>query len=320
MGRFPRSSSHPIPRSVPPAWIKALREALASAIADAKAYDVPALCRRLNLGDGDEQEAFSSKFVYTHKRLLEVSTDQVVVCARQLLAEQEHFELAEQLAKIDELPEAAVTTLTRRRLIALFDSLPLAREIDDLELLRGVWPIATMRPPHSRDERTFEDFLYRHTVRNNDMSNRDVLESLGLLSCSRAQLFKFLEAVTAPEARSAPEQGVLAEKIDALLRPDGYRLAVAGRISGSPSYAVRPSPAGSPADDSVSATLAAFEPTQVHARWIMPWIDGPRSRKAQSRSLARCSRTCANGSCIRRARPGRKQTIFPSFIASLPKC
>jgi hypothetical protein len=61
----------------------------------------------------------------------------------------------------------------------------------------------------------------------------------------------------------------LAERIDALLRPDGYCLVIAGRISGSPFYAVRPSPARTPADESVSATLAAFEPTQVHSRWIM---------------------------------------------------
>jgi hypothetical protein len=249
--------------------IKALREALASAIADAKAYDVPGLCRRLNLADGDQQEAFASKFKYAHKRLVEVSAEQVVASARQLLAEGEHFALAEELAKLDELSGPAVTTLTRRRLIALFESRPLAREIEDIELIRGLWPIASQRAPHPSDEASLEDYLFRHTIRNDDLTQRDVLETLGLFTCSRAQLFKFLAAVTAPDALSGNEQVELAEKIDELLRRDGYTLALAGRISGSPFYAVKPAPAGSPADESISATLAAFDPTQVHARWTI---------------------------------------------------
>jgi hypothetical protein len=179
-----------------------------------------------------------------------------------------------------------VTTLTRRRLIALFEHLPLAREIEDMELIRGLWPIASLRAPHPSAETTLEDYLYRHTVRNDDLLNRDVLEALGVLACSRSQLFKLLAAVTAPEARSAPEQIELAEKIGSLLRHDGYTLAQAGRISGSPFYAVRPAPTGSPADESISATLAAFDPTQVHARWTMA-MERRTSEPAGAVTLAR---------------------------------
>lgn len=261
--------SAPMPANIPPTMIKELRHLLASAIADAKAYDVPGLCRRLDLGDGDEQEAYASKYKYAQKRLGDASANQVVTSARQLAAEESHFELGEQLAKIDELKGSAVTTLTRRRLIALFEGRPLAREIEDIELIRGLWPIGSLRAPHPSDEATLEDYLHRHTIRNDDLTQRDVLETLGLLTCSRAQLFKFLAAVTAPDAFSGAEQVELAEKIDAVLRHDGYTLALAGRISGSPFYAVRLAPTGSPADESISAALAAFDPTQVHARWTM---------------------------------------------------
>lgn len=276
----------PMPASIPPAMIKELRHLLASAIADAKAYDVPGLCRRLNLDDGEEQEAFASKYKYAQKRLIDVSADQAVASARVLAAEESHFELAEQLAKIDELKGPAVTTLTRRRLVALFDRLPLAREIEDMELIRSLWPIASLRAPHPSTEATLEDYLHRHTIRNDDLTTRDVLEALGALTCSRAQLFKLLAAVTAPDARSAPEQVELASKIDALLRHDGYTLAPSGRISGSPIYAVRPAPTGSPADESISATLAAFDPTQVHARWTMA-MERRASEPAGAITLAR---------------------------------
>lgn len=155
-----------------------------------------------------------------------------------------------------------------------------------MELIRGLWPIASQRAPHPSTEATLEDYLYRHTVRNDDLSSRDVLEALGVLACSRAQLFKLLAAVTVPEARSTPEQIELAEKIDSLLRHDGYTLTQAGRISGSPFYAVRPAPTGSPADESISATLAAFDPTQVHARWTMA-MERRTSEPAGAITLAR---------------------------------
>jgi hypothetical protein len=195
----------PMSGPFPPAMIKELRQLLASAIADAKAYDVPALCRRLNLGDGEEQEAFASKYKYAHRRLVEVSSKQVVASARQLLAEEQHFDLGEQLARIDEWSSPAVTTLTRRRLIALFAEILLSREIDEVEPVRGLWPIGSCRAPPTSDELSLEEFLRRQAFVNDRLMPQD-LETLGLLTCSRAQLFRSLESVTAPEARTGPEQ------------------------------------------------------------------------------------------------------------------
>lgn len=248
--------------------VKELRHLLASAISDAKAHDVPAVCRRLGLADGDEQEAFASKYKYAQKRLVELSAGQIVASARKLVAEEGHFELGEQLAKIEELSGPTVTAFTRRRLIALFDTIPLARDVDEIDLVRGLWPIASSSAPPNQEDGNLEQYLLRQAFMNDRLGPAD-LETLGLLRCSRSQLFKFLEAATGPEARIGPDQDELAAKIDALLRQDGFTLMVAGRMSGNPFYSVRLAPTGSPADASISATLAAFDPTQVHARWTM---------------------------------------------------
>lgn len=271
---------------LPPVMIGELRQLLASAISDFKAYDLPALCRRLNLADGEEQEAYASKFKYAHRRLMEVSAEQVVSCARQFLAERENFGLAELLAKIDEQAGPAVTALTRRRLIALFDELPIACDVGDLELLGTLWPLSSLPAPQPSREATLEDYLYRHTVANDDFGARGVLEVLGILTCSQKQLFKFLAAVTGPDARSGADQSALAEKVDALLRHDGFTLALAGRVSGSPFYSVKPVPTGSPADESISAALAAFDPTHVHERWTMA-MERRASEPAGAITLAR---------------------------------
>jgi hypothetical protein len=254
-------------KTIPPAMLKELRHQLASAISDAKAYDVPSLCRRLNLSDGDEQEAFASKYKYAQKRLAEIAGAEILTTARAFLEEHEHFEISETVSKIEDLEGRPVTTLTRRRLIALFENRSLATEIDEIELIRSVWPISKLPAPIQGGGHTLEDDIHRFTVRNNDLSQRELLEMLGLLTCSRNQLFNFLAAVTSPEAQSVVDQAGLAAQIDDLLRKDGYTLAVAGKISGSPYYAVRPALGGAPSDDNISAVLAAFDPTQVHARW-----------------------------------------------------
>lgn len=252
--------------ALPPPMLKELRQLLASAIADAKAYDVPGVCRRLNLADGTEQEAYSSKFKYAHRRIVDLSAEEVLASARQYLKEEENFLLSEQLAKIDELSGQSVSTITRRRLIALFEETPLARDMDDVDFIRNVWPIDSMAPPANQSEPTLEKYLLFEAFINEGLKPKN-LEALGLIKCSRALLFKFIEFVTAPEARTGQDQLDLAEKISDLLRQDGYLLDVAGHISGSPFYRVRPIPMGSPADENISAILAAFDQTQVHARW-----------------------------------------------------
>ena len=104
---------------IPIPLLKALRQELASAIADAKAYDVPGLCVRLGLPDGTEQEAYSSKFKYASKRLAEVDAATALEAAKRLLAEEDSFGLAEVVAKIEETAHPRVSELTRRRIVSM---------------------------------------------------------------------------------------------------------------------------------------------------------------------------------------------------------
>ncbi len=207
-----------------------LRQCLASAIADEKSYNVPALCVRLGLQPGKVEDAHRSKFRYAQQRLMGEPAAVVLRAARELLAEQSHYALCEALAKIDELGGAQVTPLTRRRLMALFDGAPLATELDHLELLGKVWPLTTMPAGSDYGSGSMEDRLFQHTVRNDDMTNREILEAVGVLTCSRARLFAYLQVVTGPEAQNLTRQADLARKIDALLVHDGYRLVEVGKM------------------------------------------------------------------------------------------
>jgi hypothetical protein len=252
--------------TVKPAMWAALRTATASAISEAKAYDVPSLCARLGLADGTEEEAFRSKFTYAKARLSGVAPQRVLDVARNLLVEMENFDLSEIVAKIEETGTPEVTQLTRRRLMSVFDGTALCTELPEIDLIRKVWPTSRMRAAF-QSEGTLDDELWQHTVRNDDWDRRTLFEALDLLTCSRAQLFRLLTALSDPEMQNPESQKSIVEALNAHLRHDGYGLEFAGLISGSPRYEVRELAQGSPADSGISAALASFDPTTIHARW-----------------------------------------------------
>lgn len=250
-----------------------LRNILADVIAREKAYNVPALCVRLGLEAGEESEAMRSKFRYASARLASVRGDRLIAIARLLLEEEHDFGLAELLAKVSEAGTSAVTELTRRRLLAVFDGEQLCTEYDEIEFLETIWPLAAMPGDQknvSFDElgfRSLKDDIFQHTRRNDDWTNRELLERLGLMTASRALLFRFLEASVHPTAIDDGLRRVRVDRINAHLQHDGYRLTHSGSISGSALFTVAAHAIGSPADAAISSVLQRFDPEQVHARW-----------------------------------------------------
>lgn len=253
--------------TIPPKMLQELRILIASVISDAKAYDVPGLCKRLGLADGTEEEAFQSKFKYAQKRVIELNAETILNCAIDLSKEQENYALSEQLTKIDELTDPVITTLTRRRLLKLFENRPLATELEDIDFIRSVWPISQMPAVIQGNGYTLEDDIFRHTINNDDLSQSELLEHLGLLICSRAQLSKFLEAITSPEFQKEDVQSELANGINELLLKDGYTIRQTGTLSGSPIFQIQQNSSGAPHDRNTSRILAEFEPSQIKPRW-----------------------------------------------------
>lgn len=272
---------------IPPHLIRELRTEIANTISDFKSYDVPGVCKRLGLADGDSEEAFRSKFKYASNRLAAVPAEDLVGFAKLLLQEVSSYRLSEQVAKIQELGQPAVTEITRRRLLSVFKSRPLATEIEDVELIQRAWPVAEIPSPYGTPDGILED-IYQHTVRNYDWDNDELLTHLGFLTCSQAQLFRFLEEATAPVVQTSEAQASLVADLNGHLQHDGFRLAMTGKVSGSPIYKIQQAVLGSPADEGISAALQAFDPGDVHSRWIAAVerrIDDPRGAITLARTL-----------------------------------
>lgn len=253
--------------AVPTKFMQELRHELASAISDYKAYEVPGVCARLGLEEGSEEEAFQSKYKYASSRLAAIGVEQLMEKARLILVEIEAFRLRETVEKIMDLERSEVTRLTRRRLVKLLSVGTLVSEVDEYDFVEAVFPLTSMSAPSENDGRTLEEFLIQHTLRNDDLTQQEYLESLGLLSCSTGLLFHFIEQLTSAEYQSEDRQIKLSAEIDTLLRHDGYTLAQTGKISGSPIFKVVSLPEGNPADLDITSTLNAFDPDQIGERW-----------------------------------------------------
>ena len=282
------SASSP-PPAIPGRTIVALRAAIADQIAKTKSYDVPGLCNRLGLAPGKGDDAHKGKYRYASQRLAEVDPVPLVAIARTLLAEAENYELEELVGKIDDLSRPEVTEITRGRLTTLFDRTVLATQREEIELIRAIWPIARMAPvrePQWGQTTTLEDDIHQATIRNHDWSGKELLENLGVMTCSTNRLFRFLALTVNPVMRTPSEQEELSAAINAILVHDGYALTVVRRRSGSAIYAVKPLAPPSPADAAISAALAAFDPTQVYIRWQAA-LESRESNPERAITLAR---------------------------------
>ncbi|WP_296107219.1 abortive infection family protein [uncultured Agrobacterium sp.] len=144
---------------------------------------------------------------------------------------------------------------------------PLTTELDEVESIQRIWPVAEIPPPYGSSGGLLED-IYQHTVRNYDWGTDEMLIHLGFLSCSQRQLFRFLEELTAPVVQTLEAQAALVADLNSHLQHDGFRLAMTGKVSGSPIYKMQRAILGSPADHGISAALQAFDPNDVHGRWI----------------------------------------------------
>ena len=274
--------------------MKTLCDLVASAIAQEKSYNVPAVCRRYGLTDGTDDEAFKSKFKYVSSRMKQLSPGRALELAKAVQDDTPTYALGELLAKIDERSHTTITELTRRRIVAALDGIPLSGALPELEFLGKIWPLGELSAPTGSREQTMRDHLIQHRSRNEDMDTHDVLEALDIYACSQKQMFRFLEELVDPLTREPPDQFDLVARINRHLTVDGFSLKEVGRLSGSPRFAVRPLTDGTtPADNEIANTLAAFNAAEIHARWK----EALKRRSTDPRAAITLARTLLEDTC-----------------------
>jgi hypothetical protein len=154
----------------------------------------------------------------------------------------QHFrepELEEAALAILESGELSISEITRRDLARCYGE-DLNGERDLLELLRQFFPIDAM-PFDFPFGRSLADEISQHMIRNpGDWSVEDLFDRVGAYKCSRRRFVGVIEATLNPLARRGETQEQLVQRLDPILRRDGFCFELAGEESGYPVYRVSP--------------------------------------------------------------------------------
>jgi very-short-patch-repair endonuclease len=148
------------------------------------------------------------------------------------------FALEELGLAVLEEAEPPITEITRRDVAKCFGD-DLSGERNVLDLARRLFPIDTLSADFVVGRSLARD-IEQHMISNfGDWSVEYLFEKIGALSCSRDRFARLIEAALHPLGRRGPAQAALADELTAVLRRDGYMLAVDGEESGYPLYRVR---------------------------------------------------------------------------------
>lgn len=154
--------------------------------------------------------------------------------ARQLGLQFCDFSLEEAGLVVLEQDLPPITEITRRDIAKCFGD-ELSGEQNVVILLRRLFAIDSLTDFFVG--RSLADDIEQHMIRNpGDWDVEYIFERIGALDCSRDRFGRLLEAALHPLARRGPEQVMMVDAINAVLRRDGYHLRIDGEESGYPVY------------------------------------------------------------------------------------
>jgi hypothetical protein len=149
--------------------LEEIRDAIAASLHSVKAYDLPALCAKLGLESGTEEEAFRSKRTYVRSRLRDHNFNDLIAMAKNVMDEIADADLQDFVSEITTPEDHRISDITRRVILGALDSInPLFGEIpplDGLEILRPNWG---MSGPEGHFLNTLHRDVEQHFVRNSD--------------------------------------------------------------------------------------------------------------------------------------------------------
>jgi hypothetical protein len=222
--------------------LETLRDAIAEALWRAvSAPSLPAACVALGLRDGDSTEAMHSKRKYVRNRITTFKGPELLALAQRVTEEYGAPDLADFVSELTTHADHRVTDLTRRAVLTELNS------AGDLFGDLPVWDgLAVLSPDLEKSSlysdrfgATLRDDIQQHYIVNNDLSNFQLLELCGALTCSQQRFFDLLEKVVDPVCRRGQDQERLVQGVNRLLIADGFELSIIGEVSRHPKFGVR---------------------------------------------------------------------------------
>jgi hypothetical protein len=130
-----------------------------------------------------------------------------------------------------------ITEITRRDLREVLERVNWAGRLEETEFLSRLYALEDL-PSYDSRYKTAEQDIWQHTINNHDWPDDWIFsdDRFGLSDGEDEDLLRFLTEMFHPAVRKEAESEAIIEKINPLLRADGYQIVQTGAISGRPTY------------------------------------------------------------------------------------
>lgn len=218
--------------------INGLVNGITLVLSQEKAYNVPNVCSRYGLRDGEESEAMYSRRVYIEKRLKTLTQLQLIDLAKRVANDYNSKDLAKQIALISPNGIFQISELTRRNIMTdLHQMGSIEGELDLIDFLKRTWKLDEMPSTDPRYSNLTGDII-QHMYNNSDYEIDYLFTAILEVYNIPDEIFiVFIEQVVHPMVRKI-KQFEYIENINNHLIKDGFNLQQTDQISGYPIFRV----------------------------------------------------------------------------------
>lgn len=216
-------------------------EEIAHVLSKEKSYDLPSVCERYGLDEGNDDEAFRSKRVYVQKRLKGKNQLFLLDLSKRII--DDYGEEAKSLSKLvyNVSPNGifSLSEITRKNILdELYTKQDLWGKCDVITFLKRIWNLDAMPSTDNRFANATED-IWQQMIRNNDYDEKYLLEDyLELLIMNDEGFINFLEQLVHPIVREPIKQQEYIDLLNQHLINDGYKFSPFTQLSGYPVYKI----------------------------------------------------------------------------------
>lgn len=207
-----------------------LRNSICNCLAVEKAYDLPIVCKRYSLEEGEESEAFLSKYKYVIKRLKDKEENFIIDLAKKLINDYQSYQIGYSLNQYLDLQFYKLSEITRKEIIKRLKSLEnISGNLDPNTFLikAGLFKYI---------QSTSLDFFSLEVEEKDPI--QELLNGRILYEILDSQYFAFLEQVVHPLHSSEHEVDKYLEMLNPILNKDDFELVQSSFVSERPIYKV----------------------------------------------------------------------------------
>lgn len=210
-----------------------LIDSISNCLAIEKSYNLPKVCLKYGLDDGDEGEAFGNKFKYVRRRIFEKNEQDILKLAKDLINNYKSYSIGNALNEYTDGKYTKLSEITRRNLVERLLEYPnLEGKLTPEQVLEK----SDLSNFVQSEPEPLSIFFDQAITEKNPLE--EFLKSEVFYKLLDIQIFTFVETLVHPTVRNVNEQTNLIALINTVINVDNFNLEIYKEISNRYIYKV----------------------------------------------------------------------------------